>query len=183
MWQVCYHSSLALLRFGFFFFRLAAQHAVGSACRRPYETILRNAFAVFCLRKFPLRTGQPSCYVDSAFRYLSNRDVPGAPEFSFHLFTFGHHMTEQMQEAKATPLPRRPKPSLTPPTPSRRLLKSSPSTSPKTPSRKSPSPICLNCFRQPAPRLGGTALCRAVPRSPLSARREGSHGPVPYGQR
>ena len=87
VWQVCYHSSLALLRFGFFFFRLAAQHAVGSACRRPYETILRNAFAVFCLRKFPLRTGQPSCYVDSAFRYLSNRDVPGArsSRFTFSL--------------------------------------------------------------------------------------------------
>ena len=78
---------LALLRFGLFFFRLAAQHAVGSACRRPYETILRNAFAVFCLRKFPLRTGQPSCYVDSAFRYLSNRDVPGArsSRFTFSL--------------------------------------------------------------------------------------------------
>lgn len=33
--QVCYHSLLALLKIGFFLFRLTAQHAVGSACRRP----------------------------------------------------------------------------------------------------------------------------------------------------
>ena len=182
MWQVCYHSSLALLRFGFFFFRLAAQHAVGSACRRPYETILRNAFAVFCLRKFPLRTGQPSCYVDSAFRYLSNRDVPGArsSRFTFSLWTSHDRTNARGQGHPGCPEGQS---QVSPSNTIQTSSESSPSTSPKTPSRKSPSPICLNCFRQPAPRPGGTALCPCSPALSPICSKEGSHGPVPYGQR
>lgn len=93
-------------------------------------------------------------------------------------------MTEQMQEAKATRLPRKAK------------AKSHPSNTIQTSSEiisvDEPENALPEVSLADLPQLLQTACAkarveqpyaRAVPRSPLSARREGSHGPVPYGQR